>query len=274
VYTHPIATLLARPPADRRLELPGTAADPEIEVLFPAPQDVRGALDPQRIVDPVHERLRPAAAELRLELVLEDVAAALPGVLPPPFPSASDRPPQGLGEGLGAGRIVGVVSLEEEIRHQVDGDHRFPGAGPPSDDEHRLPAAVEALPREREYLVIDDELFIEEDVLGLPPDHSAHVLHELLAGAVPVLLDSLEYPEPVARLDVPFQESGELIEVIGCEGRAVFESPRELLGKKNITGLMVMIVQVGASVQRDGTRRRIKSRVDVQEILAVLSHLD
>ena len=40
-----------------------------------------------------------------------------------------DDLPQGLGERLGTGRVMGVISLQQEVRHEVDGDDRLAGTG-------------------------------------------------------------------------------------------------------------------------------------------------
>ncbi len=68
--------------ADRPVQLLDAREDPEVEFLtLGVPQHVGGALDGEGVVHPVDEPIGSGAAELGFELVLENPASLLLGML-------------------------------------------------------------------------------------------------------------------------------------------------------------------------------------------------
>src|SRR5262245_21539688 len=103
--------------------------------------------------------------------------------------STADDPSQRLCERLGPGRVVSVPTFSQQCRHQVDGEHRLARTRAATNQNDSLPSVVETCSVAGENPLEDDELLVEHDVCGVPLAHRRDVIHELLARAVPALLD-------------------------------------------------------------------------------------
>ena len=163
--------------------------------------------------------------------------------------------------------------LVQELRHQVDRDHRLARPRAAADDDDALPAIVVSLPDAVEHALEHDELLVEQHVLRLLLDDLRHVVHQLLAGPEAVLLDPRQDVEPAASVQVRAEELAQAPDVVRREQPVARERVLERLREQDVVGQEVVVVQVGAGAEPDRRIVGVERLVVVEQVLPVLARL-